>query len=215
MPSAGAPAADLAGAAYYASQSMPEPTQHAPSSAYVSMQLPPRSSSRRRVFAIVLILGLIAAAVVVVWSRHSSGTNQHAADPCITAPPVGTAPAAVAYLNAVAAATPGWEKVDRSLQQEQGITHADDVLTQLQTDTSFLNALQGIDFPPEAADDAATFTQAVQTYLDVLTNAAADPSYLAQNASEDAQVNEARAEASGRLRTDLNLPASPCTFRRP
>ena len=204
----------LAGARVYAGPAGPGPAPVAPPHSYLLPPIPRRSSPARRVLPALLVLAVVAVGVVLLWNRHRASTAAHA-DPCVTAIPVGAAPAAAAYLNAVAAATPGWEKVDQSLQHEQNITHADDVLAQLRTDTSYLNSLQSIDFPPQAADDAATFEAAVQTYLDFLTNAAADPSYLAQNASEDFQVNEARAEAAAHLRADLGLPPSSCTFRRP
>lgn len=174
----------------------------------------PRRPARAWPVAVAVLLALITAlAGFVIWQRHTRSSA--AADPCLSQPPPGAPPAAVAYLKAVANATPGWDKIDHTLLQEQNITHRDDILAQVQVDAIFLRDVQAIHFPAQVAKDAQTFIKALQNYINFMTIAGANHGYLAANAATDFEVNEIRAEASRQLRIDLGIPPAPCSFRRP
>ena len=175
---------------------------------------------RVRVWAIAAAVPLVVVAAGIAVA--GLGLINHHRAPlivvagCPTAPaPAGASPAAIAYLQAVERSTPGWNKIDATLASENDITHHDDLLSEITVDTGFRNSLTQIAFPPQVAPDATALTDALDSYIQFLSTAALNHGYLAQHATDDYQLNEARSEASGQLRQALGLPPSTCGYRRP
>lgn len=167
---------------------------------------------------LIFVAAPVAVAGVALIYRHLARPTAAApaAAGCPTTPaPASASPAAIAYLQAVDGATPGWNKIDATLASENDITHHNDLLSEITVDTGFRDSLTQIAFPPQIAPDATALTDALDNYIQFLSTAALNHGYLAQHATDDYQLNEARSEASGQLRQDLGLPPSTCRYRRP
>jgi hypothetical protein len=129
--------------------------------------------------------------------------------------PAGTSKAALAYLAAVDAATPAWRALDATLTAHDGDVYRADLLTQVNSDASFLAALRAIAFPPEAAQAADGLVAAVQAYDAFLQTGYDNFDYYIAHQADDDRLNETRAESSGRLRVALGVPQSTSSFGRP
>lgn len=116
---------------------------------------------------------------------------------------------------AVQAAQPTWNLVTYSLDSEGGNVHHNDLVEQAVADRSFLASLRAITFTGAAAQPASFLESALDTYITLLDQAAAHPGSFSAQQRLFVQINEARAEASGQLRSVLALPASNCTVLRP
>ena len=170
-----------------------------------------------------------AAATVAPQSAAAPVATQSAAAPvappsvaaaaepitCNAPPPPGASDAALAYLAAVDAATPAWQDLSTTLTHQGQVTHRDDLLAQVNADAPFLAALHAIDFPPEVAPTADQLILVIQVYDDFLTTAYNTDGYLARHLVEDGRLNMARAQSSARLRDELGVQTSTCSFNRP
>jgi hypothetical protein len=147
---------------------------------------------------------------------QSPHTMTRSAGPSMAATsPAGTSKAALAYLAAVDAATPAWRDLDATLTSHDGDVYRVDLLTQVNSDASFLAALRAITFPPEAAQAAEGLIAAVQAYDTFLQTGYDNFDYYIAHQADDDRLNETRSESSGRLRVTLGLPQSTSTFNRP
>jgi len=175
----------------------------------------PKPSSRPWRISAIAIVMLAAGFLTVRVIDGAHRSQQLAKRNCITPAPVGASPAALAYLHAIALATPGWQQIDATIASEGNVAHRDDLLAEITVDTGFRQALGTITFPPAIAPDAQALTGALDAYIALLGTGYADVGFLAQHRAENDQLIETRAEASRQLRQDLALPPPTCAFRIP
>jgi hypothetical protein len=148
-------------------------------------------------------------------SGATTSTQPPSVGGCTTNPDVAPTAQGRAYLLAVQAAQPSWNLVTYSLASENGEVHHNDLVEQAVGDRGFLTSLRAISFTGSAAVPADFLTSALDTYVTLLDEAAAHPGYFSAQQRLFAQIDNARAEASGQLRSSLGLPSSNCTVLRP
>ena len=134
---------------------------------------------------------------------------------CVAPAPAGASEAAVAYVAAVAAATPGWAAVDEHIVGHSPLVYDIDLVAQVQADALFLTGLGATPLQAEAAPVIDDLAGAVLAYDDALTSASRDMAHYGDHLDGIKVLSQARADASARVRDALGLPASSCAFHRP
>jgi len=156
------------------------------------------------------------ALLLVTAAGCATPTTAASADDggCRTVAPDGASEAARAYADAVNAATPAWTAVSDTLVG-RGHTHRRDLRSQINADTPFVEALEAIDFPPEAAQQGAELIAAVRAYDEFLKTTYRAYGFPSDQPEDNARLNETRAQSSSHLRDALGLPGSTCFLTRP
>ena len=120
------------------------------------------------------------------------------------------------------AAVPAWAAVSETIAAQEYVTHRNDLRSQVNADAPFVEALEAIAFPPEAAQQGADFIAAVRAYDEFLKTAYTDNGYLAAHLEDDERLNETRAQSSsqpagrpGAARLDAAASTAPEFRTRP
>lgn len=162
-----------------------------------------------------LVIVAAAAGLVGTTALRASQITPPPKQTCTPPPPKGASPAAVAFLDAVAAVTPKWQQIDANLARQDNVTRHADLNGQLIADGTFLASLRAISYPPQARSAATALMKALQSYLSFLQTAYTHQGYLAKHPAADEKLTYNRATTLADLRTALGIAPAECVFRLP
>ena len=174
---------------------------------------PPRRHSRGLPWLIglgvLVVVGfMVGAAVQVLLVNHAPCGAERA--------PFGASPAAVAYVHAVNASSPGWTTMSKTIVNQGYKVRPDQLTIQVEADQTFVTALEGISFSASEQAAAQSLITSIDQYDAFLQTSSETPGYLSANLAEDDSLQNAREAASGDLRRSLGLPVTTgCAYHRP
>ncbi len=128
--------------------------------------------------------------------------------------PPGASAAAVAYLQAVRAASPSWQAIDDRIVNNGLSVDTNDLIAQADADEPFILALEAIEFPEEATAAASDLIYALLDYREFLQATILD-GFGTTYGEDTMRLQGMRSTASGALRTALGVPPSTCAYHRP
>jgi Protein of unknown function (DUF2510) len=165
----------------------------------------------------VVVSSIAAAAVIaggVVWGASATSGNNYPPG-CVTPVPAGAASAAVAYVNALNAASPAWSYADahsRGLSTDR----IKALRGQADADATFVKHLKRIDFGAlDEEADGPKLIDLVTQYRDNILQDIKQPNLEGLNAIKNASLLSQRQQISTELRSELGLPEGVCVYNRP